>query len=377
LHAGKGSDLNTLAELVRTEIELPSLADDGLLAEPLFGCWEGNMNHALLRKPVDVCRLRGEPWVIVGNSGVVRILQVGPAVRDVVPGQIGMLFCGSVVDEWGYTKKAFAYDSPKTMGCLATRMVLRRHEYMPIPQPTRHSLAQWAAFSARYVTAWSNWELAHGTFRLLISRPELPAPHVWGWGGGTTLAELDLARRAECQTVMLSGNDRRLQLIERAGVTPLDRRQFGELNYDEARFASDANYRRAYTEAEKAFLNEVARRTSGGGVHIFLDYIGTPVFRATLKALAREGVIATAGWKEGMVISFLRAMECIERHQHIHTHFARPAQALAAIAFGEASGWMPSLEDEEIVPFDAVPQLARRFFEGDCGFFPVFSINAC
>jgi NADPH:quinone reductase-like Zn-dependent oxidoreductase len=260
------------------------------------------------------------------------------------------------------------------MGCLATRMVLRRHEFLPVPKRTRHSLPQWAAFSARYVTAWSNWELAYGTFRLLVHQNELPSPHVWGWGGGTTLAELDLARRAGCTTVMLSGNDARLRLIAKYGVTPLDRRTFGALSYDERRFATDAPFRLAYTDAEKAFLDEVGRRTGGLGVQIFLDYIGTPVFRATLKALSREGVVATAGWKEGMVISFLRAMECIERHQHVHTHFARLVQAEAAAAFGETNGWMPAI-DEPVTPFHEIPELARRFSAGDYGFFPIFSIN--
>ena len=42
-------------------------------------------------------------------------------------------------------------------------------------------------------------------------RTSYPIPHVWGWGGGTTFAELDLARRHGCHTVMLSGHDGRLE----------------------------------------------------------------------------------------------------------------------------------------------------------------------
>lgn len=375
LYAGTGADHDRLAELVCERFELRAIAPGELLVEPLYGSWEGNMNHALERRPVDICKQRGEPRVIIGNTGVVRVAEVGRDVTGWQPGQVALLFSASVVDEWGYPEKALAYDAPGTMGCLSTKMIVRPHELVPVPRGTRYSLPQWAVFSGRYITAWSNWVQCYGTFRLAIPEPELPSPNVWGWGGGTTLAELDLARRAGCTTVMLSGDDRRLAAIARAGITPLDRRTFGHLAHDERRFAQDPEYRRAYLVAEAAFLAEVRQRTLGRGVQIFVDYIGTPVLRATLRALGRQGVITTAGWKEGMVVQHLRAVECIGRHQHVHTHYARYAQGLSAVAYGEREGWMPHL-DEPIVPFERVPELARRFSAGEVGFFPVFSINS-
>jgi NADPH:quinone reductase-like Zn-dependent oxidoreductase len=375
LYAGTGSDVGQLAQLVQEEFELSDIADDELLAEPLYGCWEGNMNHALLRKPIDICKQRGERRVVLGNAGIVRVLEVGRDVKGLRPGQLGMIFSGSKIDALGYTERVWAYDAPGTIGCLATRVILRPHEIVPIPENTRHSLPQWAAFSVRYVTAWANWSLAYGTFRLLVSKDEFPSPNVWGWGGGTTLAELDLAQRHGCTTVMLSGDDRRLEAIARTGVTPLDRRQFGELRYDERQFATDATYRKTYVEAEAKFLHEVRLRTGGAMVQIFVDYIGTPVFRATLKALSRQGIITSAGWKEGMVISFLRAMECIGQHQHINTHYGRHSQGVEAVAYGEAEGWMP-VADPRIYGFDEIPELARRFSSGDVGLFPVYSVNA-
>ncbi|MCA9704855.1 MAG: zinc-binding alcohol dehydrogenase family protein [Myxococcales bacterium] len=374
LHAGSGSDFGRLAELRREPYQLPDLAHDELLCEPLYGSWEGNMNHALLRKPIDVCKHRGEERVVVGNSAVLRVLETGSSVTDYRPGQLAMLFCAAVVDRWGYPELALAYDAPGTIGALSTRMILRRHELVPLPEPTRHSLPQWAAFSARYVTAWSNWEQAYGTFRLLVGADELPSPHVWGWGGGTTLAELDLARRHGCETVMLSANERRLSLIAQTGVTALDRTPYRALCYDERKFVTDKAFRKQYLEAEAAFLREVDRRTDGMGVQIFIDYIGTPVLRATLKALSRQGVITTAGWQQGMVSSHLRAIECIGRHQHVHTHYARHRQGVAAVAYAEREGWVPQLDDR-IYEFDEIPQLAQDFAQGRVGFFPVFRVN--
>jgi NADPH:quinone reductase-like Zn-dependent oxidoreductase len=374
LHIAADGESGQPGSLVLEDFEVPEIAVDEVLAEPLYGCWEGNMEHSLSRRPIDICRARGENRVIIGNSGVVRVISTGAAVHRLKPGQEAILFPSSVIDRFGYPERMFAYDAAGTLGCLATRIKLKERELVPIPSPTRHSLAQWAAFSVRYVTAWSNWRLALGTFRLLIGADELPAPNIWGWSGGTTLAQLQLASRQGCRTVMLSGSDAHLDQIRRAGVTALDRRCFGDLLFDEKRYAEDGAFRTAYTQAERSFLREVAARTGGEKVQIFVDYIGSPVFRATCKALSREGVITTAGWKQGMNITYLRSLECIGRHQFIHTHYARYAEAVAAVAYGEEHGWMPEA-DERVYRFDEIAELADNFRRGKTGYFPVYSVN--
>jgi NADPH:quinone reductase-like Zn-dependent oxidoreductase len=374
LYPGKHGEHGRVAELEHEPFALRDPGDDELLVEPLYGCWGANMQHALERKPVDLCKLRNEPRVVLGNAAVVRVLTVGASLRGVAEGQLGIIFSASELDRWGYPEKAFAYDAPGTIGCLATRTILRAHEFLPLPAGTRHTPMQWAAFSGSYITAWSNWAQAYGSYRLLVPEAENPAPHVWGWGGGTTFAELDLARRHGCRTVMLSSSPTRRALIESAGTTPLDRAQLGELNYDERRFATDATYRRAYLDGEARFLREVERRTDGDKVHIFIDYIGTPVARATLKALGRQGIVTTAGWREGMVMSFLRAVECIGRHQHVHTHYARLPQGREAMAYAEAHGWMPPV-DECVFGFDEIPALARYAAASKGGFYTIFAVN--
>jgi NADPH:quinone reductase-like Zn-dependent oxidoreductase len=372
LYAAGPKELGRRGELIREDFDVGDVGPDQVLAESLYGSFEGNMGHAIDRRPIDICRQRGEPKVVIGNAGVVRVLEVGSDVKDLRPGQACVLFGSSVVDGYGYPEKMLGYDAPGTMGVFATRIKVRSRELIPVPEQTRHSLAQWAAFSVRYITAWSNWELAYGTLRLLLPEQELPQPHVWGWGGGTTFAELDLARRNGCRAVMVSGEPRRLKQIEDAGITALDKRTFGSLTYDEKRFAQEPEYRRVYAAAEQAFVREVHRLTDGEKVHVFVDYIGEPVFRATSKVLARQGVLTTAGWKEGMTITYLRASECIGRHQFVHTHYARRAQADAAVQYGEKHGWMPPVDDP--VSFDEIPALAGRFSAGDVGLFPVFTV---
>jgi NADPH:quinone reductase-like Zn-dependent oxidoreductase len=373
LHPGE-SEKPTRAKLVREPIELSAPTGREVIVKPLYGCWEGNMGHAMNRKPVDICKQRNEPKVVIGNAGVVRVMECGPDVENVEPGQTAIIFCTGIEDSFGYPEKIMAYDAPGTMGCLSTVMKMTDRQLIPVPERTRHSLPQWAAFSLRYITAWSNWDLAFGVFRLSIGEQEMLQPHVWSWGGGVSLAELDLAHRYGCKTVMLSGNDHHLAKIPQWRITAIDRRKFGEVNCDEKRIKIDADYRKQYREIENAFLEEVRRRTDGQMVQVFIDYVGSPVYRLTLKALSRQGVITTAGWKEGMEIWHLRAKECIERHQHVYTHYARYPQGKKAVLFAELNDWMPTV-DEKIYGFDDIPQLAEDYEDGKTDYFPCFSIN--
>jgi NADPH:quinone reductase-like Zn-dependent oxidoreductase len=157
-----------LAPLRKESFTLSELTEGEVLAEPVYACWEANMNHALERRPIDICHQRGEEKVVLGNAGVVRVVAIGAGVRGLRPGQHAILFPSSITDRFGYPERILGYDAPGTMGRLATRIKLKARELVPVPEGTRHSLARWAAFSVRYITAWSNWELAFGTFRTTI-----------------------------------------------------------------------------------------------------------------------------------------------------------------------------------------------------------------
>ena len=376
LHAGT-SDAPERAELVREEISFDDINSEEVLVKPLFGCWEGNMGHALDRLPVDICKLRGEPWVVFGNAGVVEILDVGPDVETVRPGQRAILFCNGIWDRYGYPKKIFGYDAPGTIGLLARKTKLHQKQVIPIPNgenATDAELAQWAAFSLRYVTAWSNWRLAIGTLRLQLNEDELPAPVVWGWGGGVSLGQLHLAHLQGCRTFQVSSRADRQKAAEDLGITAIDRREFPDLNWDDKRYKSDPDYKSRYKASESRFLRIVEDLTMGQGVNIFIDYVGSPVIRATLKAMARQSVLTTAGWKEGMNLWFVRAIECIDRHQHIHTHYARYSEGVQAVRFAHANNWLPTV-DNRIYGYDEIPELAADYDRGDFTYFPVFRIN--
>ncbi|RMF24977.1 MAG: zinc-binding alcohol dehydrogenase family protein, partial [Deltaproteobacteria bacterium] len=261
LHAGEKGAPPTRTQLVRETFEFDDPGPTEALVTPLFGCMEGNMGHALDRRPIDICLARGEEKVVIGNAGVVRVDRCGSQVTTVKEGDTAILFCNGDPDEYGYPRRIFGYDTPGSVGMLARTTKFDQYQLIPVPENTAYALERWAAFSLRYVTAWSNWELAYGVLRLLLSEDELPSPHVWGWGGGVCLGELALAKHFGCQATQIASTDARLATIESLGIRPVDRREFIDLYYDKKRFRQDEDYTQRYLAAEKTFLAKVAEIT--------------------------------------------------------------------------------------------------------------------
>src|SRR5262245_46990589 len=121
LYPGSPADHGRSGRLVREEFEFPDITENEVLAAPLYGSWEGNMGHATTRKPIDVCRQRNDARVILGNSGVVRVLDVGRAVKSVQPGQAAIISANDAPDRFGYPQRIWGYDSSGTMGCMSTK----------------------------------------------------------------------------------------------------------------------------------------------------------------------------------------------------------------------------------------------------------------
>lgn len=361
-------------DLALEPFDIPDITETEVLVEPLLGCWEGNMTHALARDPVDICRQRREPRLVLGNSGLVRVLKPGAAVHGFAEGDLCMVFPPDPRrTHFGFMRRCLAYDAEGTYGLLARRSKLGGTQLLKVPEGAAVTPRQWAAF-ARHVTAWPNWRVALGTLRLMISEEELPAPQVWAWGGGVALAQIELARLAGCQTAMIASGEARLELLRQKGITPVDRGAFPDLHHDPERYRADPAYQAAYRASEEAFLALVKERTGGLGVSIFVENIGTAVARVSLKALGCPGVLATQGWKTGMKTTSVRALECMNWHAHVHTHFARPADAAEAIAFALEHGWVPDPVPEPY-PWEAIPQLAADYARGLDTYFPLYQVN--
>jgi NADPH:quinone reductase-like Zn-dependent oxidoreductase len=337
-------------------VRLPPMGVDDVKVRPLYGAWEGNIDHALRASPVDVCELRSEESIVLGNAGVVQVEDVGAGVNELRPGDFAIVFCNGEPDQYGYPEKIFGYDAPRSVGILAQRTIMNKNQLIALPTKTQLSLPQWAGISLRYVTAWANWRVAWQCFR--VQMPDIPPEdvHVWGWGGGVALAELSLAAATGCRTAMLTSKPERAAKLSLLGIDPIDRRSFREDHFD------------------IDFLMTVREKTKGRGVSIFIDNIGVHP-TTTLKAIARQGVITTSGWKHRTVFPIARAVECQNRRIHVFTHYARYEEGLAAVAFAEAHGWAPPRE-MEVYCWEDVPRLADDYATGRVlSYFPIFEVD--
>ncbi|MGW0769418.1 zinc-binding alcohol dehydrogenase family protein [Streptomyces sp. NPDC002676] len=353
------------------------LEEGEALVEPILGSWEANIDHALARSPIDVCSSRGEDAVVLGNLGVVRVLKVNAGDRDVQvrEGDLCLLLPFGKCDRYGYAELAYAYDAPNTIGLLTKRSKMDTRVLLPIPADTAYSLPQWATYG-RYFTAWDNWQKAYGCWRTQIADDD-PSDHlVFGWGGGVAFAELMLAKRAGFRVAMTAGSDERIAFLREHGIVPVDRRLYPDLSLPPRQARADRERQARRRQSVTDFLGVVDELSDGQGVAIFVDNIGEPLYDVTVKALAREGVVTTCGWKAGMRLSHLRGAECISRHIHVNTHVWRLPDSPGIRDFQESSGWTAPEGSTAVYDFDEVPKLADDYAAGRIGsYFPLYNVN--
>ena len=292
-------DAGQKTKLSLENFEFSEISEDEVLAEPLIGSIEGNFVHAMNKKPENIFAARNEEKIILGNAGIVRILKTGCHVTNVKAQDICILFGNALPDKYGYPMKVTGYDNPGSMGMFGKQIKLKKHEVIPIPKNSRLSLEQWAMFSLKFVTAWSNWKSAFKAYRIQMDLPESQM-HVWSWGGGVSYAEVKLASLLGCQTGMLLSQEKMKKLC-----------LANQINYIEA-----------------------------GGVY--------PV---------------------------IRPYECISRHTHIFTHYAKYEDAEEAMQFAETHDWIPEY-DGNIYPFEKIPDLLEEFRNGNTdSYFQLFRVN--
>jgi len=378
LHAGpvpEGPARPVPGAFVREPFRLPELADEEVLIEPLYGSWEANIDHALLRDPIDVCRARGEDAVILGNLAVARVLRPGRRCGELKAGDLCLVMPFGVRDRYGYAELAYAYDAPGTFGVLAKQTKLTADQLLPVPEQTRYSLPDWAAYG-RYFTAWDNWRVAHGCWRTQMEDADPGSSLVFGWGGGVVFAEMQLAQQAGFTVAMTAGSDQRLAFLKEHGIIGVDRRLFPDLSPVPGASGADPRALSRQKASRKKFAEIIDELSGGGGVSIFIDNIGAPLYRSTVRALGRQGVIASVGWKGGMQISSLRATECIKRQLHVNTHVWRHGDSASIRDQMELTGWGPAIDPGAVYDFDDVPQLAADYQAGKLDtYFPLFRIN--
>lgn len=342
--------------LNRGVVAFSELLDEEVLVSPIYGCFEGNMMHAIEKSPIDLNKEREENKIVLGNAGVVQIIALGNNIKDLKIGECCIYFCNALWDEYGYPIKIGGYDCRNTIGLLAKKTKVHRRQLIPIPSNSGFTLQQWAAFSLRYITAWANWKVAYSCYSTQMS-VDINQINVFAWGGGVSFAELTLASKLGCKAFMVASSSTRLDLIRKHNIHPINR----------------LSLRRECFEID--FLEKVYEITEGKMASIFIDNIGGRLFNLTLKSLARQGVIATCGWKDGAVVPFVRSIECINRHIFVHTHYAKYEEGLEAVKYATENDWIPEVTNETY-QWEEMNKLLADYKENKIdSYFPIYKIN--
>lgn len=361
--------------LVEEKFEFSSIEAHEVLIEPLFGCWEGNMDHALRYDPVDICQERNEEKVVLGNGGVVRVLKIGTEVSNFKKNDICMLFSTGIPDKYGYPIKVLGYDMKGSIGLLSKRSKVPQHCLIKLPENNGYSLQQWAAFSARFVTAWANWKMAYSAYQLQRPVKSNEVPFIFAWGGGVSFAQALLAKYYGFDVAMIASHPERLDMLKSFGIIPIDRRKYQALNFNEEKYNFDKSYKREYTASVNMFKKDVTSFSPSKDVSIIFDHLGGDNFRTTLRLLGREGVVATAGWKIGMKLSYIRANSCINRQFFIHTHYANLMECIESINFSINNNWNAPINNDYYT-WDKIPILADDYSkERIISYFPIYEVN--
>lgn len=360
-------------EFAVREYSLPEMKSTDALVRPLFGCWEGNIGHAIDRDPVDIVAQRGESKVVLGNSGVVEVVRVGDEVSDLKAGDLCLFAPFGHTDRYGYIESVHAYDAPHTMGIMAKQSVLPASTLFPIPDASQKDLAQWAVVG-RYWSSFNNWNVTKACWQAQMRIDPNDPPFVLGWGGGVVLGELQLAARDGFVPAMAASSDTRLELIRSLGIHAIDRREYPTLGVPDEQLETRGLCVGDRKRDEGSFAELIADLSGGRGADIVLDNIGGSLHRTSLHVLARQGVLSTVGWKSGMRVSSMRAIECIKRHVHVHTHAFTREDVLECMKL-HVDGWMPPAGDV-VGGFEDIGRIASDYSAGLVdSYFPVYTIN--
>lgn len=349
---------NEQNELSKESFEIGDLSAEEVLLKPLFGCLEGNMVHALTNDPIDILKERQEEKIILGNAGVMEVIEAGKIAKSKFSaGDKVIYFCNGKQDEYGYPLEITGYDKKGSMGVLAKKIKLTQDEIIKIPDNSSVSLEQWAAFSLKFITAWSNWKVAYNTWK--IQMPQIPNNeiYVFGWGGGVTYAELLLAKKMGCTCTMITSKKENIELCKKNNINVFNRSIYSKEKFED--------------ELSK-YIKHITKNKLAS---IFIDNIGKDVYKSTMKSIGRQGIITTSGWKTGGMLPVLRQNECLNRHVHVHTHYAKQSEGEEAINYAIVHNWIPPV-CKTVYEWDEIPKLIEDYKQGTLEtYFPIFKIN--
>ena len=228
---------------------------------------------------LDLFVLQGLPGVtlefphIVGADAAGVVEAVGPAVRDVQPGDRVMVNPGISCQACEYCLRGEQSLCPSYRllgehlpGTVAEYVVVSDRNLAPVPP--RMPWDQAAAFSLTTLTAW----------RMLVSRAALRPGEtvvIWGVGGGVSLASLQVAKLLGARVFVTSSSEEKLRSATAMGA--------------------DAVLDHTTVDVPR----EVRRLTGGRGAEVVVDSVGERTWTQSLRCLGRLGRLVCCGATTG------------------------------------------------------------------------------
>ncbi|MAI25453.1 MAG: hypothetical protein CMN75_05415 [Spirochaeta sp.] len=324
--------------VVLDEIELRTTGPRDVRMKILAVSAEHNLAHAALADTVHISELRGGK-IYPGNSALGEVTEVGSEVTDFSVGDIAITHCNGQPDRFGFPKTIWAYDTPDSIGWYAEEVVVEDWQIVQAPLDCGLNLWEIAALPLRAPTAYHLWRRAEGIFRLKVPEERCATLNVMGFGGGVSELFLMMAAAKGHNAYFCSGSKERRDALEKFGIIPIDQKVYN-------RFAS--------RDDSKAFMKEIKRLTGGEGMHLICDMLRGPVFDAGFSAVAREGVIVSAGWQLTREVKFNSAAASIKQITLDHTHY-ETLYGVGAATELYGSVYKPTIH-HEIYPFEDLPR---------------------
>ncbi len=265
---------------------------------------------------------------ILGRDGVGEVLEVGPGVDNVKPGQtVGVLRCNAGVESWG---------------TLAEKAVIPAASVAPIPPGW--SLVEMAGAPLVFLTAWqalTQWS----------EPPSPPAPNsvllVTGASGGVGVASVLLGKSMRLQVVALSRSAEKGAKLK-------------ELGADFVFEPQDANLRKRVSAA-------LAPRK----VDLAVDNVAGPLFNEVVAMLGYRGSVSVVGRSGGPVPEFNTASLFFRRNRIGGVAVADFTPESAQAAWNEIVARLNALGKRPVVdhvfPFEEVKGAFARLDRGPMG----------
>lgn len=321
---------------------------------------EHNVVHAALADPIDIAAMRGGK-MFPGNSFVGEVLEVGSEVTAFAPGDLVLPGGNLDNDEYGYPRRAWAYDMPDSMGCYGDELMMPAAGLRPLPLDTGLNLWELASVPVRMATAHHLWRRGHDLFRVKVPREKLARMNVLAFGGGTSEILLMLAHSEGHRAFFCSGNAVRRAHMEGMGVETID-----QLEFD--RFSNPADV--------DGFRREVKARTDGRGMHLVCDMLRGPVFPAGMVATSRLGVNISAGWQLSAHVEYVSALASVRQVTLDHCHLETVDGCAATYELLRTfyrGGFRPAVHPE-IFGFEELPRALQRLHRNTLNGIPVVRV---